>query len=556
MSIDAIPDVPPERRARLFPKLTAPQIERIAMLGGRRQAAAGDILVEVGARALPFIVVVSGALDVLRDSPSGEDRIVTHRAGNFFGDVNLLSSRRSLVRARMLEAGEVIELDRKSVQSLVQSDTELSDILMQAFILRRLELVSHGWGDTVLIGSGHSAGTLRLREFFLRNNHPATYVDLETEKDTQELLDHFHVQASEIPVVICQGKAVLRNPTNQEVADCLGFNTGIDETLLRDVVIVGAGPAGLSAALYAASEGLKTLVLETTAPGGQAASSSKIENYLGFPSGISGLELATRAQNQALKFGAELMIARQALGLRCAQKPYVVETGSARFPARAVIVATGAQYRKPAIADLGRFEGRGVFYWATPMESQLCEGEEVAVIGGANAAGQAAVFLSLKAAHVHMFVRGTALAATMSRYLIRRIEESRTITLHTRAEVVGLHGDAQIEGVTWRDNATGATEDRPIRNIFIMTGADPNARWLEGCLVQDTAGFVKTGTSLTSEELRAAAWPLSRLPYPYEASRPGVFAVGDVRSGNIKRVASAVGEGSIAVSYIHQVLQE
>lgn len=556
MSSPAASDIPPERREKIFPTLTPAQIERIAALGRRRSVQAGETLVEPGDADLPFMVVVKGALDVLSVSSRGEELLVTHGAGNFFGDVTMLSSRRSLARARMREAGEIVELDRKSVQSLVQSDSELSDILMQAFILRRLELMAHGWGDTVVVGSNHSSGTLRIREFLLRNGHPATYLDLEVETGTQELLDQFDVHPRDIPVVICQGRIVLRNPSNQEVAECLGLNAGIDAAILRDVVIVGAGPAGLAAAVYAASEGLKALVLETTAPGGQAGSSSKIENYLGFPLGISGQELAGRACTQALKFGAELMIARQAVGLRCGERPYSVETASSRFPARAIIVATGVQYRKPPLQDLGRFEGLGVYYWATPMEAQLCDGEEVVVIGGANSAGQAAVFLSGRAKHVHLIVRGASLSATMSRYLIRRIEESRSITLHTHTEITALRGGDHLGGVTWQHKESGDLEERDIRHVFVMTGADPNTAWLEGCLVQDKGGFVKTGTSLTREELEGARWPLSRAPHPYETSRPGVFAVGDVRSGNIKRVASAVGEGSIAVSYVHQVLQE
>jgi thioredoxin reductase (NADPH) len=553
MGSNVLADLSPEQRSRLFPVLTPAQMERVAAQGTRREVSAGEVLVDSGDRDLPFIVVVRGALDVLRVSVTGEALIVTHRAGNFFGDINLLSSRRSIVRVRVSEGGEVIAVERKNLQGLVQNDVELSDILMQAFMLRRLELVTHGWSDTVLIGSGYSAGTLRIREFLLHNNTPVQYIDLETDKEAQGLLDRFHVATADVPVVVCRGGTVLRNPTNEQLAACFGLNAGIETREIRDVVIVGAGPAGLAAAVYAASEGLRPLVVEGASPGGQAGSSSRIENYLGFPVGVSGRELSERAFGQALKFGAEF-VTSEALGLQCEQKPYIVETKEGRFAARSVIVATGAQYRKPPLPKLGRYEGAGVYYWATAMEAQLCQGEEVAVIGGGNSAGQAAVYLSDKARHVHILIRGDALASTMSRYLIRRIERTANITLHPVTEVTALHGDEHLEGLTWRTGSS--SEEHPVRHLFVMTGADPNARWLSGCLLQDQGGFIKTGTNLTPEDLEAARWLLPRAPFPFESSRPGVFAVGDVRCGNVKRVASGVGEGSMAVSYVHQVLQE
>jgi thioredoxin reductase (NADPH) len=332
---------------------------------------------------------------------------------------------------------------------------------------------------------------------------------------------------------------------------------GIEQTHLRDVIIVGAGPAGLSSAVYAASEGLSALVVETNAPGGQAGSSSKIENYLGFPMGISGQELANRAYVQAQKFGAEMMIARRAVRLACDRKPYAIEIdGGIRLPARAVIIATGAQYRKLPVHNLALFEGAGVYYGATSMEAQLCGREEAIVVGGGNSAGQAAVFLSGTAAHVHMLIRSGGLADTMSRYLIRRIEENPAITLHTNTEIVALDGSGRLESVQWRNNLTGQTETRDIRHVFVMTGANPNTHWLDGCAVQDKQGFIKTGPTLTTEDLTGARWPLPRRPYLFETSLPGVFAVGDVRAGNIKRIASAVGEGSVAISLVHQVLHE
>jgi thioredoxin reductase (NADPH) len=440
--------------------------------------------------------------------------------------------------------------------ALVQTDAELSEILMRAFILRRVELVAAGVGDVVLIGSTHSADTLRLKEFLVRNGHPYSYIDLERDPDVQNLLDGFHIAASEIPVVICRGQVVLRKPTNQQVADCLGFNESIDQAQLRDLVIIGAGPSGLAAAVYGASEGLDVLLLETSSPGGQAGSSSRIENYLGFPTGISGRELAGRAYTQAEKFGAQMLIAK-GMRLTCDRKPYVVEVANgSRIPARAIVIATGAQYRKPPLENLSRFEGAGIYYGATFVEAQLCGGEEVIVVGGGNSAGQAAVFLAQTTQRVHLLVRSPGLSDTMSRYLIRRIEETPTITLRPRTEIAALEGGDHLESVSWRNRDTGQTEEHKIRHVFIMAGAAPNTLWLDGCVTLDSKGFIKTGPTLSPEDLSAAHWPIARPPYLLETSLPGVFAVGDVRGGSTKRVAAAVGEGSIAISFVHQVLQE
>jgi thioredoxin reductase (NADPH) len=350
---------------------------------------------------------------------------------------------------------------------------------------------------------------------------------------------------------------VLRNPSNSQIADCLGLNEAVDQGRLRDILIIGAGPAGLAAAVYGASEGLDVLLLESEAPGGQAGSSSRIENYLGFPTGISGLELAGRAMTQAEKFGAELMIAKGARRLSCDKKPYAIEIeGGARVPAKTVVIATGARYRKLGVRDLGRYEGAGVYYSATPMESQLCRDEEVVVVGGGNSAGQAAVFLAQTAKHVHILVRGSGLSESMSRYLILRIEQNPAITLRTQTEIVGLEGDNHLERVSWRDNGTGEVTAHDIRHVFSMTGAVPSTSWLDGCIALDGNGFIKTGRDLSKEDLTAARWPLARSPHLLETSIPGVFAVGDVRMGNVKRVASAVGEGSIAISFVHEVLNE
>ena len=450
----------------------------------------------------------------------------------------------------------MIELDHQHMLSLVQTDAELGKILMRAFILRRVELVAAGVGDIALIGPTHSAGTLRIKEFLMRNGHPYSYIDLERDPDVQNMLDSFRISASEIPVLICRGQLVLRNPGNQQIADCLGFNESIDQIQVRDLVVIGAGPSGLAAAVYGASEGLDIMVLETSSPGGQAGSSSRIENYLGFPTGITGQELAARAYLQAQKFGAHMLISKAAR-LICDSKPYVLELeNGARISTRTVVIATGAQYRKLPSENLSRFEGAGVYYGATFVEAQLCGGEEVIVVGGGNSAGQAAVFLAQTAKRVYMLIRSSGLAATMSRYLIRRIENSPTITLLPQTEIVDVEGGNHLESVSWRNNQTGLTEKHQISHIFVMTGADPNTRWLNGCIALDDKGFIKTGQDISPENLSAAGWPLTRPPYLLETSLPGVFAVGDVRGGSIKRVASAVGEGSIAISFVHKVLQE
>lgn len=541
----------------IFPTLKEGHIARFAAHGKARVVQSGQVLVEQGDRKASFYLVVTGELEVVQPTATGEERIALIRPGQFMGDVGMLSDRRSLVRSRMREAGKVIEMDRACLQELIQTDSELGEILMRAFILRRMELIGHGWGDALLLGTSNSAGTLRIREFLSRNGHPYSYMDLETEASVQEALEQFHVTASEVPVLICRGKSVLRNPTNQQVADCLGFNEGIDVTEVRDVIVVGGGPSGLAAAVYAASEGLNVLVLETNAPGGQAGSSSKIENYLGFPTGISGQELAGRAYTQAQKFGARVMIARGATRLRCERKPYMIEIeGGAPLQTRTVIIATGAQYRKLPLENLARFEGTGVYYGATFIEAQLCGSGEAIVVGGGNSAGQAAMYLSQTAKHVHILIRSGSLADTMSRYLIHRIEANGRITLHPHTEIAALEGNERLERVQWRDNKTGVAETHDIQHVFLMTGANPNTRWIAGCVVMDEKGFVKTGSDLSATELTDSRWLGTRHPYLLETSQPGVFAVGDVRSGNIKRVATAVGEGSMAIHLVHKVLQE
>jgi thioredoxin reductase (NADPH) len=423
---------------KIFPKLTPAQISRIAVHGHIRSVQTGEVLLEQGDTSVPFFVVTTSEVEIVRPLGAHETLITVHGPGEFTGEVNMLSGRRSLVLARATKSGEVIELDHQQMLALIQTDAELSDILMRAFILRRVELISAGAGDIVLVGSAYSAGTLRIKEFLMRNGHPYSYIDLERDPDVQNLLDSFQISASEIPVLICRGQLALRNPANQEIADCLGFNESIDQTHVRDLVIIGAGPSGLAAAVYGASEGLDVLVLETSSPGGQAGSSSRIENYLGFPTGISGQELASRAYLQAQKFGAHMFVAN-ATRLICNRKPYVIELeNGTRISSNTVVIATGAQYRKLPLKNLSRFEGAGVYHGATFVEAQLCGGEELVVVGGGNSAGQAAVFLAQTAKRVHMLVRSTGLATTMSRYLIRRIENTPTIILRPQTEIVAV----------------------------------------------------------------------------------------------------------------------
>jgi thioredoxin reductase (NADPH) len=455
---------------QIFPTLTPAQIRRIAPHGDMRTMESGQVLIEQGDRNVPFFVVVSGEVEIVRPSGGVETLITVHGPGQFTGEVNNLSGRPAVVRMRATKQGELIELDRQHMLALVQTDAELGEILMRAFLLRRVELVAAGVGDIVLIGSMHSAGTLRIKEFLMRNGHPYSYLDLERNPEVQNLLDGFHTAASDIPVVICRGEIVLRNPTNQQLADCLGFNETVDETQVRDVVIIGAGPSGLAAAVYGASEGLDAVMLETSSPGGQAGSSSRIENYLGFPSGISGQELAARAYNQAQKFGAQVLIAK-ATRLACDRKPYVVEVeNGARIPTRTIVIATGAQYRRPPLKNLSRFEGAGVYYGATFVEAQSCGGEEVIVVGGGNSAGQAAVFLAETTKRVHMLIRSAGLAESMSRYLIRRIEQTPKIVLRPHTEIVALEGGNHLESVSWQNNQTGQVEEHNIRHEL--------ARWL------------------------------------------------------------------------------
>ncbi len=550
--------ITPDRQAEAFPVLTPAQIERIRPYGTARKVQAGEILFEQGQSGMPCFVVLSGKLEILMTRLSGEQAFVTYGPGGFSGEMVLISGARSLSRGRVAEPGEFLEVSADALHSLIARDAELSDIFMRAFIQRRLALITEGLGNVIILGSNYSANTLRLREFLTRNGHPHGYIDLDSDTAAQELLDRFNLTIDEIPVVICGGKAVLRNPTTQQLAECLGIAGTVDESRIRDVAIVGAGPAGLAAAVYAASEGLDAVVIEADFPGGQAGSSSKIENYIGFPMGISGLELTGRAVVQAEKFGAQMMVGQRVVEVNCDKKPYqlTLENGGV-LQARSIIIAAGAQYNKPNVANLKQFEGNGVYYAATFMESQLCGEDEVIVIGGGNSAGQAAVFLAETAHKVYMLVRGKTLSETMSRYLTQRITEHPKIELHLETELQSLEGDSHLERVTWLDRSSGETMTREIRHVFVMAGASPHSEWLRHCVALDQQGFVLTGRDLDPFLADAPQkWPLSRPPQMLETSLPAVFAVGDIRSGNVKRVASAVGEGAISIHLVHGALAE
>jgi thioredoxin reductase (NADPH) len=548
----------PDWQAEAIPVLTPAQIARIRPHGNMRSVQAGEVLFEPGKSGMPCFVVLSGKLDIAMPGLSGDQVFVTYGPGQFSGEVVMISGARALSRGRVAEAGEFLELSAEALRALIAKDAELSDIFMRAFLLRRVALISEGLSNVVVLGSQHSSNTLRLREFLTRNGHPYSYVDLDSDSAAQELLDRFEIRLEDIPVVICSGKSVLRNPTNQKLAECLGFSGHIDRNRIYDVAIVGAGPAGLAAAVYAASEGLDAVVIESEFPGGQAGASSKIENYIGFPMGISGQELTGRAVVQAEKFGAQMMVGQKVVKIRCDQRPYqlTLENGGI-IDARSVIVATGAQYNKPKVGNMARYEGQGIYYAATFMEAQLCTGEEIIVVGGGNSAGQAAAFLAETTHKVHMLIRGKELSETMSRYLIQRIVENPVIELLFQTEIVSMAGDSHLEQVTWLNHATGEKSVHDIRHVFVMAGASPHTDWLRECLALDKQGFILTGRDLDPIlDSAPIKWPLTRPPEMLETSLPAVFAVGDIRSGNVKRVASAVGEGSISIHLVHNALAE
>jgi thioredoxin reductase (NADPH) len=550
-----------KRRAQMFPKLSPAQLARIERYSEPHATTAGEILLDLGQEPRGIFLVASGSVEVLLPFSSDVRSKACEWAflnlltpGDFSGEMTTLRGAAGLVRLRVREPGTVLQMNLDALRRVVQNDAELSELLMRAFILRRMGILESGLSDVIVLGSSHSGDTLRIREFLTRNGRPYVNIDIDREADARALLERFRVAPEETPVVICRGGEVLKNPENGALAECLGINAPHNDGVVHDLVVIGAGPAGLAAAVYAASEGLDTCVIDAFSPGGQAGTSSKIENYLGFPTGISGAALAGRALSQAQKFGAQINVAWEAVRLQCDEWPYAVETSSGRpVRARTLLIASGAQYRKLDVADMDRLLGSGIYYAATHLEAKLCDGEDVIVVGGGNSAGQAAVFLSGYCGHVHILVRSAGLAESMSSYLIRRIESASNISLHVHTQITGLEGVGHLERVTWT-KTDGRPESRDLRHVFLMLGAVPNTRWLDGCVALDEHGFVKVGPDLSSKEL--ANWTLQRQPYLLETSIPGVFAAGDARAGSVKRIAAAVGEGSAAVQFVHRALHE
>ncbi|TCV95705.1 thioredoxin reductase (NADPH) [Luteibacter rhizovicinus] len=539
------PSDPYMRQEQTFPHLNPDMAARVMQYGREEHVPKGTILIRRGDRRVDYLFVLEGCIEVYDIDEAGNPNVFTvHGPNQFTGEVDLFSERQILVNSRTGADTRLIRVAPANFRRMVSAEPDIGEIIMRAFILRRVGLIQHGHGGVTLAGSAHGADTIRLRSFLIRNGYPYRLLDTEIDEDARHLIDSFGLEPHECPVVITPDRHVLRNPTNAQLADELGFSLRVDGNHIHDVAVVGAGPAGLAAAVYAASEGLDTLVLEALAPGGQAGTSSKIENYLGFPTGISGQALAGRAQVQAMKFGAHMAVSRAVSGMDCSSHPYrlTLDDGSTVMT-RAVVVATGARYRKLDVPDYERFEGQGIHYAATAMEATLCNGEEVVVVGGGNSAGQAAVFLSRTVSHVHILVRSGGLAATMSDYLVQRIAQSPRITLHTYCRVDRLAGDTYLREVEWIDDK-GNRSVHAISSVFVMIGAEPNTGWLNGCLDLDDKGFVKTGSGCA----------VSSMDSPYATTLKGVFAVGDVRSGSVKRVASGVGEGSVVVQAIHKFL--
>ncbi|SHN33581.1 thioredoxin reductase (NADPH) [Duganella sacchari] len=538
------------RRHQIFPTLNEDQFDILMRYGERQRFAAGQVLFRQGDRHIAMYVIISGSIEVERGSALGSTILGTHGPGMFTGEMGSLAGRAAVATARVVADSELIVISEESLRTLVISEAAISETIMRAYILRRVAYMSDQTGGVVVFGARDSQQTLILRHFLNRNGQPAAYFDTDTgDAEAHALMARFGVTPDDVPAVVTLSGAVLRQPTLRELADGIGISPdGIDGRLF-DVVVVGAGPAGLAAAVYAASEGLTVAVLDAKAPGGQAGASSKIENYFGFPTGVSGQALAGRGLSQARKFGAEVAVPVKVSAVNCDSPEYDIQIDSGeKLRARSIVIASGARYRKPNIPGLERFEGRGVYYSASFMEANFCANEEVVVVGGGNSAGQAAVFLSAHAKHVHIVVRSGGLAASMSRYLIQRIEASTRITLHTHKQIVELRGNDRLESICWQSQG-GEPREAPARHLFLFLGAEPSTAWLGDCVTLDDKNFVLTGPDVPE-----GRWPLERPRHFLETSRPRIFAVGDVRSGSVKRVAAAVGEGSAAVASLHQAL--
>ena len=553
-------DLLQQRREQMFPKLTPAHLARLEEHCARHATVAGEILLSVGETPRGLFIVTGGSVEVLMPTSDVHTETCDYKllnvltTGDFSGEMSTLRGTRALVRLRVREPGAVLQIGLDELRHVVRYDADLSELMMRAFILRRMGMLQSGVSEVTVLGSGEAGDTLRIRQFLTRNARPYVDIDIDHDPDAQALLERFHVRPQDLPVVVCRAGEVFKNPDIGSLAECLGINGQPDDASVHDLIIIGAGPAGLAAAVYAASEGLDVRIVDSFAPGGQAGTSSRIENYLGFPTGISGAALAGRALSQAQKFGAQLSVAWQAVRLHCDDWPFTVEmSNSTRLRGRAILIASGAQYRTLDVANVERFLGSGVYYAATHLEAEMCAGEDVAIVGGGNSAGQAAVFLAGSCRHVHILVRAPDLAESMSAYLIHRIEEAHNITLHTRTHVTELDGANRLDRVVWT-TAGAAPQPQDLHHVFLMTGASPNTQWLAGCVALDDHGFVRTGPDLTAGDL--ARWSLSRPPYLLETSIPGVFAAGDVRADSVKRIASAVGEGSITVQFVHRALRD
>lgn len=563
MTKDLHPDIktldasdPYARLSQTFPTFNDEQIDRIKAFGAIEMLSKGTVVFERGEKTVDFFVVLSGNIEIYEHRQEGTKVFTVHSEKQFTGEVDLFNDRKILVGGRMGEEGEVVRIDRANFRKLITAEPDIGEIVMRAFILRRVGLISHEQGSVTLIGSRDSRETIRIERFLRRNGYPVVLLsDLESE-ECKKLLNTCNISGNSLPAVLLfNEETVLNNPTNLELSERLGLFEEIDQEDAYDVAVIGGGPGGLSAALNAASEGLKTIVLEAEAPGGQAGTSSKIENYLGFPTGISGQALAGRAQIQAQKFGTKIALPRAVEKITSDTNQFRIdiENGEA-ITSKAIVIASGARYRKLGLEEEKNFENSGLYYAATAMEASLCEGEEIIIVGGGNSAGQAAVFLSKFASHVHILVRSGGLAASMSDYLIERINSSDFITLHTHTEIIQLIGENKLKQVVWKNSDCGETRKLDVRYVFLMIGAVPNTSWLKDSAVSlDENGFVCTGIDVISNK----NWPLeNRPPSTLETSVPGIFAVGDVRANSVKRVTSAVGEGGMAINSVHRYLSD
>jgi thioredoxin reductase (NADPH) len=534
------------RREQIFPTLEPAEVERLGRFGKPRTYAAGEMLITMGEVGFGLALIVSGEVEVTQRDGLGNSRlVVTYGPGSFMGELAQLAGQPSLAEGRARTPVEAIQIPPEQLRAVLIAEAELGERIMRALILRRVALIETPASAPIIVGRPDDADVLRLQGFLARNGQPQRTLDPESDEEARTLIERFHIDPASLPIVLCPTGQILRNPSDHALANCLGLVSPLDPTRVYDVAIVGAGPAGLAASVYAGSEGLSVLALDCRAFGGQAGASSRIENYLGFPTGISGMKLMARAHVQALKFGVQMAIPDEASALASDAEAFRIDLADGETArARAVLVACGARYRRLDVPNLAEFEGSSVHYWASPFEARLCAGQEVAVVGGGNSAGQAIVFLASHVRKVSVLVRAPGLQASMSRYLIDRIAALPNVELICHAQVTALEGeDGRLRAVTWSDRRTGEETRRPINHLFLFIGAEPNTDWLASCgLKLDAKGFLVTGTEA------------SQGAHPLETSLPGVFAIGDARSGSVKRVAAAVGEGAQVVAQLHTYL--